>query len=210
MDLILVGFVAGLTFGGWRTGFLHRLAGLAFAAISFVAGAYLRVPLGDLINGLFPSMPADYAELLGYAFAFPIILGVIHVVAYPFLKDRHMTGITREFDKALGAIFGFIEGVLILSILVVIFDTYFANGQVPGETPGLGILSSLVGSFNESYTVQLLRQTTVPIVLAILGPLLPKDISGLIPGGVPGLPGIRPVLNGNPGQVGGPLLTHKP
>ena len=28
MDVVLVGFIAGLTFGGWRTGFLHRLAGL--------------------------------------------------------------------------------------------------------------------------------------------------------------------------------------
>jgi uncharacterized membrane protein required for colicin V production len=127
MDLILVGFVAGLTFGGWRTGFLHRLAGLAFAAIAFVAGAYLRGPFGTLIHGIFPNVPADYAELLGYAFAFPIILAVIHVVAYPFLKDKHMSGMTRELDKALGAIFGFIEGVLILSILVVIFDTYFGT-----------------------------------------------------------------------------------
>ena len=61
---------------------MHRLAGLAFIAISFVAGAYLRGPFGDLVHGIFPDMPADYAELLGYAFAFPIILAVIHVVAY--------------------------------------------------------------------------------------------------------------------------------
>jgi uncharacterized membrane protein required for colicin V production len=205
MDLILVGFVAGLTFGGWRTGFLHRLAGLAFAAIAFVAGAYLRGPFGTLIHGIFPNVPADYAELLGYAFAFPIILAVIHVVAYPFLKDKHMSGMTRELDKALGAIFGFIEGVLILSILVVIFDTYFGTPESIGQTPGLGILSGVVASFNESYTVHLLRDTTVPIVLAVLGPLLPKDISSVIPGGVPGMPGI-------PGLPGGglPFGTHKP
>jgi uncharacterized membrane protein required for colicin V production len=210
MDLILVGFVAGLTFGGWRTGFLHRLAGLAFAAIAFVAGAYLRGPFGQLIHGIFPNVPADYAELLGYAFAFPIILAVIHVAAYPFLKDKHMSGMTRELDKALGAILGFIEGVLILSILVVIFDTYFGTPESIGQTPGLGILSSLVSSFNESYTVHLLRQSTVPIVLAVLGPLLPKDISSLIPGGVPGMPGIPGLPGGIPGGGVPPFGTHKP
>jgi uncharacterized membrane protein required for colicin V production len=210
MDLILVGFVAGLTFGGWRTGFLHRLAGLAFAAISFVAGAYLRGPFGDLLHGIFPNIPADYAELLGYAFAFPIILAVIHVVAYPFLKDKHMSGMTRELDKALGAIMGFIEGVLILSILVVIFDTYFGTPESIGQTPGLGILSGLVASFNESYTVHLLRDTTVPIVLTILGPLLPTDITTLIPGGVPGMPGIPGLPGGGPGGIPLPFGTHKP
>jgi len=190
LDLILVGFIAGLTYGGWRTGFLRRLAGLAFIAISFVAGAYLRAPLGALINGIFPDMPRDYAELVGYAFLFPILLAVLTVLAHPFLKDRHMGGMTRELDKALGAIFGFIEAVLILSVLVVIFDTYFAGFEQGGQTPGLSQISGLVAAFNESYTVKLLRDTTVPVVLAVLGPLLPKDISSLIPAGTPGLPGL--------------------
>jgi uncharacterized membrane protein required for colicin V production len=190
LDLLLVGFVAGFAFGGWRTGFLHRLAGLAFAAIAFVAGAYLRGPFGDLVHAFFPGIPADYAELLGYAFAFPVVLAVIHVIAYPFLKDKHMSGMTRELDKALGAIFGFIEAVLILSILVVIFDTYFGTPESLGQTPGLGYLSTFVTAFNESFTVHLLRQTTVPVVLTILGPLLPKDITSIIPGGIPGMPGI--------------------
>lgn len=205
MDVVLVGFVAGLTFGGWRTGFLNRLAGLAFAAIAFVAGAYLRGPIGGIIHGFFPSMSPDYAELLGYAFVFPVILIVIHVLAHPFLKDRHLSGVTRELDKALGAVFGFIEAVIILSILVVIFDTYFGTPESIGQVPGLGVLTGLVSSFNESYTVQLLRQTTVPIVLAVLGPFLPKDISSLVPTGVPGLHGV-PGLPGAPGVPGVPGL----
>jgi hypothetical protein len=49
MDIILVGFIAGLTFGGWRTGLIHRLAGLAFMAISTLA------PSG--VPGL-PGLPA--------------------------------------------------------------------------------------------------------------------------------------------------------
>jgi len=210
LDLLLVGFVAGFTFGGWRTGFLHRLAGLAFVAISFVAGAYLRGPFGTLIHGIFPDVPASYAELLGYAFVFPIVLAVIHLVAYPFLKGKHMSGMTRELDKALGAIFGFIEAVLILSVVVVIFDTYFGTPESIGQSPGLGFLTSFVTSFNESYTVHLLRATTVPVVLTILGPLLPKDINSLVPGGLPGMPGIPGLPGGGPGGVPLPFGTHKP
>ena len=76
-------------------------------------------------------------------------------------------------------------------------------------------MSGIVASFNESYTVHLLRATTVPFVLTVLGPLLPKDISSLVPGGVPGMPGI-PGLPGAPTHAPAvpthtPLLpTHKP
>ena len=213
MDVVLVGFVAGMTFAGWRTGFVRRAAGLLFIAISFVLGAYLHGPFGDLVNHFFPDMPADYAALLGYAFAFPVILAILHIVAHPFLKDRRVGTMTRELDKALGAIFGFIEAVLILSVIVVILDTYFVIGAVNGQQPvGLPLISSLTASFNESYTVHLLRQTTVPLVLAILGPLLPKNISSLVPGGLPGMPGIPgvPGVPGLPSLPGLPGATHSP
>jgi hypothetical protein len=36
--------------------------------------------------------------------------------------------------------------------------------------------------------VKILRDTTVPIVLAILGPFLPKDLRSMAPSGLPGLP----------------------
>ena len=190
MDVVLVGFVAGLTWAGWRTGFVRRLAGLAFIGVSFVVGAYLQGPFGDLVNNFFPEVPPEYAGLLAYAFLFPVLLVILHVVSKPFLKDRKVGGMTRELDKALGAIFGFIEGVLILSVIVVIFDTYFAGGTQTGTPLGLDQISSLAAAFNESYTVHLLRATTVPLVLAVLGPFLPKDISSLVPGGLPGMPGI--------------------
>lgn len=198
MDVILVGFVAAFTFGGWRTGLIHRLAGLLLLAISFVLAAYLRGPFGDLVHGFFPDIPPDYAGLIGYAFGFPIILAILHIATYPVLKDRHVNGLTHELDRALGAVFGFIEGVLILSALVVIFDTYFGSFNAPGQTPGLTYFEGLVSGFNGSYTVHLLRDTTVPLVLAILGPFLPKDVSGIVPRGVPGLPGVPGFPGGTP------------
>jgi hypothetical protein len=198
MDIILLGFLAGLTFGGWRTGLLHRLAGLAFLVIAFIAGAYLRGPFGGLVTTFLPDVPADYSSLIGYIFVFPVVLAVLHIVSYPFIHRINPRGLTQEVDRALGAVFGFVEGVLILSAVVVILDTYFAGGGGAGSPPGLDTIRSLTASFNSSVTVQLLRSTTVPLVLAVLGPFLPSDISSLVPGGLPGMPGI-PGLPGLPG-----------
>ena len=160
------------------------MAGLAFIAISFVLGAYLRGPFGALVNGDLPGHSgATTPSCSAMRLLFPILLAVLHVVAHPFLKDKHMRGMTRELDKALGAIFGFIEGVLILSVAGRHFRHLLRHGlERSARRPAWASCPGLVASFNESYTVHLLRDTTVPMVLAVLGPLLPKDISTPHPG----------------------------
>ncbi len=201
MDILLVGFVAGLTFGGWRTGFLHRLVGLALLGVSFLLGAWLQGPFGDIVSGFLPDMPTDYASLLGYVFVFPVLLAVLHLVTYPLVRGKRLGGMTAEVDRVLGALLGFVEGVLILSVIVVILDTYFSGGTASGSTPGRELIEGLTAAFNSSYTVQLLRSSSVPLVLTVLGPLLPADISSLIPGGTPSLPGM-PGMPGIPGIPG--------
>jgi uncharacterized membrane protein required for colicin V production len=190
MDVVLVGFIAAFAAGGWRTGLLRRVAGLGFMALAFVLGAYIRQPVGGIITSIFKDIPADYAELVGYTVAFPLILGAAHVIAHPFLKDRAVSGLTHELDQVAGALFGALEAILIASAAVVILDTYFGTAPtIIGQTPGLAAFTQFRDAFNASTTVHLLRDTTVPLVLTILGPLLPKDISTLLPSGLPrGLP----------------------
>ena len=194
MDVVLVGFIGGFIAGGWRTGFLRRLAGLGFLAASFVLGAYLRTPIGALLHGIFPTVPEPYLEMVGYSIAVTVLTIAAHIVTGPVLSKVAVNGVSKEADRALGAVLGGVEAILILSIAIVILDTYFGpNGRLGGD-PGLGIFKQLAVALDDSTTADILRQTTVPFVLAVLGPLLPKDVTSLIPGGlqfplgVPGLP----------------------
>ena len=191
LDVILVGFIAAWIFGGWRTGFLRRVLGLLFMAIALVVGAYLRYPVGALATSFFKDVPADYANLVGYAIAFPAILGTLHVVSSLLNGKVAVKGLTRGVYGLLGAAFGAAEAILILSAAVVIFDTYLGPGGELRHAVGPGMLKSISEAMNGSTTVHLLRDWTVPAVLTILGPLLPKDVSTLLPNGVPlpsGLP----------------------
>jgi uncharacterized membrane protein required for colicin V production len=191
VDVVLVGFIAGFVFGGWRTGFLRRLIGIGFMAVSFVVSAWFRYPVGAIASALFPSIPADYANLVGYTIAFPVILVGLHLANRFLLGRVSMGGITREADQALGALVGGVEAILILSAGIVILDTYFGTSSSIGREVGLGALKSLTEAVNGSTTVHILRDTTVPFVLTVLGPLLPKDIRTILPGGLPlpsGLP----------------------
>jgi len=182
VDVILVGFIGGYIYGGFRTGFLKRLLGIAFMVIAFVASAYFRVPVGAIASTFFKDIPSDYANLVGYAIAFPAILAALHIGSRIVLGKTNVHGMVAEStDKILGAILGGVEAVLILSAAIVILDTYFGTASTLSASLHAGYLKDLTQAVNGSETVQLLRGTTVPIVLAVLGPILPKDVSTIVP-----------------------------
>src|SRR5438105_4222923 len=177
MDAVLVAFIAGWIFGGWRTGLLKRLIGIGFLIISFVVSAYLRYPIGAIAVTFFKGIPTSYANLVGYTIAFPVILAGLHLASGALLKRVSMTGITKELDQALGAVVGGIEGILIISAAIVILDAYFGTGTTLRQYSGLGFLRSFTEAFNASTTVHILRGSVVPVVLAILGHSCPRTSS---------------------------------
>jgi len=192
-DVLLIGFIAGYIRGGWSTGFLRRLVGLGYMALAFVIGAYLRQPIGAIIAGIFPKMPPSYADMLGYSAAFTVLVVGANILTGPILKKVAVGGMSRKLDQALGAVLGGIEAVLIISAVIVILDTYFGTAGALATDPGLGFMKTVSQALDSSTIGQFLIHTTVPFVLAVLGPLLPKDISRLVPttgvpgGGIPGL-----------------------
>ena len=68
---------------------------------------------------------------------------------------------------------------------IVILDAYFGTGTTLRQYSSLGFLRSFTEAFNASTTVHILRGSVVPVVLAILGPLLPKDIKSFVPSALP-------------------------
>jgi len=187
-DLLLVLFIAGYVVGGWRTGLLRRLAGLVFIAIGLIAGAYLREPVGALAAGWFEEVPPDYADMVGYAVTFFVIVTALNLVSSPILSRATVGSFSRATDRTLGATLGGVEAVLIVTAAIVILDTYFGTEGALGEVPGLGILTTLSEALDASKIGQILIHTTVPLALTILGPLLPTDITSVLPGGNPAVP----------------------
>jgi len=187
-DLVMLVFIAGLVAAGWRSGFIRRLFGLVFIAVSFLAGAYLREPAGAIVNAFLPKIPTDYAQMVGYAGAFAVLVVVLNLVAHPIVSRIPQHGLSKATDKALGAILGLVEGVLIVSAAIVVLHTYSdAFNGVPGFKES-GFLTDVKTQVDDSTIGSALEGTTVPVVLTILGPLLPTDIKSVLPETIPGLP----------------------
>lgn len=196
-DLVLLGFIGGMTLAGWRSGFVRRLIGLAFLLVSFLASTYLRTPAGAIVHSVLPKIPQPYADMVGYSVAFPVILVVLNLFAKPILDRAPRHGLSRTADAGLGAGLGFAEAVLIASVGIVILHTFTTIGAgLPSGYVETGFLKDIRTQVDDSTIGGLLEQTVVPVVLLLLGPLLPKDIKEVvpntIPGGIPFFPGGLP------------------
>jgi uncharacterized membrane protein required for colicin V production len=198
-DVLFLGLFGGFIAGGFRTGFVRRLFGLLFMAVSFVLGAYLRGPLGAIVIGFFPDIPAQYADAMGYSVAFTVLVAGFNFFSRTILSKLAVQGVSEAMDKVLGAAFGFLEAALIASAAIVILHTYSAEVATLEKLGGLSFLKDLADGVDKSVIGKLLEQTTVPLVVTILGPLLPTDISKLLPTTIPGLPGGSVPLGGIPG-----------
>lgn len=185
-DLVLLLFIGGLTLAGWRSGFVRRLIGLAFTGVSFLASTYLRTPAGAVVHGVLPKIPEPYAEMVGASVAFTVLLVGLNLVAKPILARAPQHGLSRATDGTLGAILGFAEAVLIVSAGIVILHSFSSIGSgLPGFTE-TGFLKDIRTQVDDSTIGGILEQTIVPIVLLVLGPLLPKDIKDIVPTTIPG------------------------
>ena len=187
-DVVMLLLILGFTRAGLSSGLIRRVLGLMFLAASFVVGAYLRGPVGVLVNIALPQMPKDFAEMLGYSIASAALLVALNLVARPLMRRVPQQGWSRRTDQVLGAAFGALESVLILSAGIVILHTYGTAALLVGALTGqdTGIVRDITTAVDGSTIGKLLEQTTVPLVLVVLGPLLPKDITAIVPSNIPG------------------------
>jgi uncharacterized membrane protein required for colicin V production len=186
-DVVMLLVIVGFMRAGWSSGLVRRIVGLLFLAVSFVAGAYLRMPVGALVNTFLPDVPKVYAAMIGYTAASTAILLVLNLATRPLMKRVPQTGLARRTDQLLGVLFGGLEAALILAGLIVILHTYGSTLQELGSTfVDTGILHDIRVQVDNSTIGQLLEKTFVPFVLLVLGPFMPKDITKVVPSNIPG------------------------
>ena len=148
--------------------------------------AYLRPIAGGIIEGFFPLVPPQYAEMAGYSITFSALLLAFNLFSRAILSRVAVQGVARRTDQLLGVVLGVAEGVLLLSVLIVILHTYADSASELGAIADLGVLDTLRAAIESSTIGQLLENTTVPIVLLVLGPFLPTDIKSIVPTQIPG------------------------
>ena len=178
IDLWLAGLIGGYTFGGFRTGFVRRLASLGFLALSFVVAAYLHEVVAGVLVSV-ADVKEENAGFVAFIATFLVMYIGLYLFSRPFLNRIAVTGMSRLTDQVLGLGLGLLEGLLLASVGIVIVTTYASDELIGGFTD-IGVLPDIAQALEDSAIARFLMSTTVPVVLAILGPLLPPDIRSVV------------------------------
>jgi uncharacterized membrane protein required for colicin V production len=118
MDIILFLLILGFIGAGAKDGFVHTFGRLIGTVLGFIAAKawYLKV---NAVLGIF--LPFGWAQLISFVlifivitrlvgYAFKIVDGAFSILSFlPFVKT---------FNKLLGGIVGFVEGIIVLGALI--------------------------------------------------------------------------------------------
>jgi len=121
LDIIILCFIGFLVFNGIRKGFIISLASLIALGLGIYAAVhfsnYIEKILADQIN---PS--SSWLPILSFALTFLVVVVLVMLIAKALEKMVDLVGM-GILNHIFGGIFGFIKGVLVVSVLLFIITS---------------------------------------------------------------------------------------
>jgi membrane protein required for colicin V production len=115
LDLIIVILITIPTFFGFRKGFWRKFLGIAGIVAGFILAVRFYEPVSVFINKFI-----NGNALIFHVISFLLIIGIIHgfsVWVARFIAGSHSG--TSWLDKIAGSVFGFFQGLILASVLLV-------------------------------------------------------------------------------------------
>ncbi len=115
LDLVIVLIVTIPTFFGYRKGFLRKLLGIVGILFGFILALNFYTNVADILGRLIKGNPAAVKII-----SFLLIIAIVFSLAVWLARFiASINSGTSLIDKILGVIVGFLQGLIIASILVV-------------------------------------------------------------------------------------------
>jgi len=172
-DLVIIGLLAVGVFVGFTQGMIRYVLNAVAVIVAFILASQLRDPIFDLLR-FWNAFTPEGRELLIFA-----ILFVVFVLAGWFairaLYRRTRLPIIKQLDEIGGAIFGLIFAALVISFQLVVFDSFFLEGNDTG-----GWVAAYYDALNSSLIIEFFRETVIPTAGFLARPFVPDEISRLL------------------------------
>lgn len=163
VDLVLLIVLGGFIVSGFWFGIIHMVGSLVGLVVgAWAAGHYFQA----LANMVTPWLGgnANLARILAFFFIFVLVnrlFGVIVWLAEKVFKIIAIIPFLKTFNRLLGAIFGLIEGTLVLGLAVFFSSRFAFTAAFAAALQGSQLAKSLYA------------------VGAILAPLLPQAVRAI-------------------------------
>jgi uncharacterized membrane protein required for colicin V production len=176
-DLVSFIVLLGMFILGYMQGLARRVFGLVAILFSVGVAMELRQSLGSYLAEQWTTAPAEYAYMVAFgalflALAIALTIGIQIVYRPTPLFPRYPV-----LDEILGGLVGLLEGFVLLMILVLVLDPYYATTAGGRAAAGeFAPLRWLWEALDPSLTASVMRDSVIPAVLSAVSFLVPADI----------------------------------
>jgi uncharacterized membrane protein required for colicin V production len=180
--LIDLGLLLGLTaffFLGVVQGAIRRLLGIASMLVAFVLAANLRNPVGDFLAGNWTQFDLGYNRLLAFGIVFAAGSLAASITIQGFYKRQDLSTEHPIADDIVGGLLGLLQGIVVLTMLVIIFNSYTLPAPHTGDVTQVRDAQNLI--IHDSNIAGADKDFLVPPLVRVLSPLLPGDLVTLFP-----------------------------
>ncbi len=177
MDIYLLVIIVSALVAGFFWGAARSLMLVAAWLLAFVAGAYLQLQLGSYLAAQWTNYPASFSTMAAF--------GIIYVgalLAAPFIilaSTRGSQRISRSqaLDDLAGALMAMFVAVLGIAGLMIVLATFYGSGEpLVDAGGGPAWTAELYQSLIDSTIGGNIQDQLIPIMGAILGPILPPEV----------------------------------
>lgn len=179
-DWLVIGFVVAMFILGYAQGVVRRLIGIVAVLFSFLLAANLRDALGGWLAGNWTQFPREYSYMIAFLFLFIVFMVISTIVIQMTYKPAPLFPKAPVADEILGGVLGVVQAVLIVACVITIFDSFFRLPVAIGSNQ-VQVFKDIFDLMNASQVVIPFRETIIPLLVAVTGPLLPADIQALFP-----------------------------
>jgi len=177
-DLVIVLALLAMFIVGYAQGVVRRLLGIAAILFALVLGTQLRQPLGAYLAAEWNTIVPTYSYMVAFGAVFVAAAVTLSIGIQITYRPAPLFPKYPVLDEILGGLLGVLEGFLILIVIVLILDPHY-NLQSVKDTVGRGefrVLRTLHEFLDTSVIVEILRNSVIPILLGVVGFLIPQDI----------------------------------
>ena len=178
MDIFLLVIIVSTLIVGFFWGAARSLMLLGAWLLAFMAGAYLKIDFGSYLAGEWPNLPPLWSEMIAFGTIYVAMLLAAPIII--FVATRTSQRVTRYqmLDDLIGAAFATFVAVLGVAGILIVLATYYGPGDdlVVSSLGGPEWSANLYRSLLASSIGSGINDEVVPLIGAILGPVLPADV----------------------------------
>lgn len=172
IDLAIILVLAAGVFAGFTQGMISYVLNALVVIVAFILASQLKDPILDLL-GFWTAFSPEGRELLIFVLLFfGLTIAGWFIVRATYRRTR--LPVAKQIDEIGGAIFGLIFAALVISLQLIVLDSFFATQEVGGW------LAGYYDALNSSFIVGFFRETLIPAVGYVARPFVPDEIAALL------------------------------